>query len=374
MWTSCCVESRDLQPRLGPGGSLHRPREVALLESRHVGMRGDSTVSFDHMTFANIEGHEKPVTILKRALANRTLAHAYLFSGEEGIGKKMTAFALAAAVNCANRGPEGGCGECPSCRKVASGGHPDVHLLGPDGDEIKIDRIRQIQADLALKPFEGAKKTLIVDSAERMNQASANAFLKTLEEPPGDALILLITSMPQSLLPTIRSRCQEIRFQPLPRRTIAHALMKQRGLSEGDAWFLAALAQGSMGRSLEMGAEQEKTERDQIMTLWEGLPQRGAGEVLAIAEAYAKDRERLDRLLAVGVECLRDALIYRETGDERLLVQAGAVERYRRWGERFSVPKLLADLELFISSRNLLDQRVSAQLVAENLFFKQARG
>ncbi len=326
------------------------------------------------MTFTNIKGHEKPVTVLKRALANRTLAHAYLFSGEEGIGKKMTAFALAAAVNCANRGPEGGCGECPSCRKVASGGHPDVHLLGPDGDEIKIDQIRQIQADLALKPFEGAKKTLIIDSAERMNQASANAFLKTLEEPPGDALIILVTSMPQSLLPTIRSRCQELRFQPLPRHTLAQALVKQRGLSEGDAWFLAALARGSMGRGLEMDAEQEKAERDRTMTLWEGLSRMGPAEVLAVAEAYAKDRERFDRLLAVGVECLRDALVYRETGDERLLVQAGAGERYRRWGERFPVQKMLADLELFISSRDLLDRRVSAQLVAENLFFKPDRG
>ncbi len=325
------------------------------------------------MTFANIKGHGKPVTILKRALTNKMLAHAYLFSGEEGIGKKMTALALAAAVNCANRGPDGGCGDCPSCRKVASGGHPDVHLLGPDGDEIKIDQIRHIQADLALKPFEGAKKTQIIDSAERMNQASANAFLKTLEEPPGDALIILVTSMPQSLLPTIRSRCQEIRFPPLPRHTLAQALVKQRGLSERDAWFLAALARGSMGRGLEMDVEQEKAERHRIMTLWEGLSQMSAGEVLAIAEAHAKDREQFDRLLAIGVECLRDALIYRETGDERLLVQAGAGDRYRRWGERFPVQKMLADLELFISSRNLLDHRVSAQLVAENLFFKPGR-
>ena len=109
------------------------------------------------MNFAMIEGHERPITILKRALANNILAHAYLFSGEAGIGKKMTAFALAAAVNCPVGGGDGGCGECPSCRKVASGGHPDVHLIASDGDEIKIDQIRQVQAYLSLKPFEGAK-------------------------------------------------------------------------------------------------------------------------------------------------------------------------------------------------------------------------
>ncbi len=142
------------------------------------------------MSFAAIEGHEKPVTILKRALSNKTLAHAYLFSGEAGIGKKMTALALAAAVNCQNASEAGGCDVCPSCRKVATGGHPDIHLLVPDGEEIKIDQVRQVQSDLALKPFEGMKKTLIVDGVDRMNAASSNAFLKTLEEPPGEALIV----------------------------------------------------------------------------------------------------------------------------------------------------------------------------------------
>ncbi len=326
------------------------------------------------MVFNEIQGHERPISILKRALANETMAHAYLFSGDRGIGKKLTALTLAAAVNCPQRGPEGGCGECPSCRKVAAGGHPDVHVLVADGDEIKIDQIRQVQADLALRPFEGAKKTLIVDGAESMNPAASNAFLKTLEEPPGDALIILVTSMPQSLLPTIRSRCQEIRFQPLPRHTLAQALMNKRGLPEQDAWFIAALAQGSMGRGLEMDAEQEQKERDGVLDLWSSLPGMGDDEVLALAEGLSKDRERFDRLLDIGVECLRDAMVFRETGDEQLLVQRGAGERYRQWGEQVSLAGMLADLELFTLSRTMLDRRASAQLVAENLLFKLGRG
>ncbi len=322
------------------------------------------------MSFEDIQGHDKPVMILKRALANETLAHAYLFSGEEGIGKKMAALALAAAVNCGEAGPEGGCGVCPSCRKIASLGHPDVHILVPDGDEIKIDQVRQTQADLSLKPFEGAKKILIIDGAESMNVASSNAFLKTLEEPPGDALIILVTAMPQSLLPTIRSRCQEIRFHPLPRRTLAQALMQRRGLSEGDAWFLAALAQGSMGRGLSMDVDQEKAARDEVMALWDRLGAMGPGEVLAQAEALSKDRDRLERLLDIGVEWLRDALVYRATGEEKLLVHGTARDRHREWGERFPVPRMLADMDLFFASRSMLDRRVSAQLVAENLLLK----
>ncbi len=107
------------------------------------------------MKFSTIEGHEKSIRILQRAIANNTLAHAYLFSGQAGIGKKKTAFALAAAVNCLDARPEGGCGECPSCRKVDTLGHPDVHVLVPDGDEIKIDQIRQVQSDLRAQAVRG---------------------------------------------------------------------------------------------------------------------------------------------------------------------------------------------------------------------------
>jgi DNA polymerase-3 subunit delta' len=328
----------------------------------------------NRLSFKEIEGHDRPVTILKRALANKTLAHAYLFSGGEGAGKKMTALALAAAVNCGNAGPDGGCGECPSCRKVAAHVHPDVHVLAADGDEIKIDQVRQVQAELALKPFEGAKKILIVDGAESMNPASANAFLKTLEEPPGEALIVLISPLPQSLLPTIRSRCQEIRFLPLPRPILAQALMRKRGLSEEDAWFLAALAQGSLGRGLAMDVEHEKAAREELMALWSGLEQMNAGEVLTQAEAFSKDRDRLERLLDIGVEWLRDAIVFRETGDERLLVHGQGSDLHRQWIKRFSLQRMLSDIELLTASRGLLDRRVSAQLVAENLLMKLGRG
>jgi DNA polymerase-3 subunit delta' len=326
------------------------------------------------MKFSTIEGHEQSIRVLQRALANNTLAHAYLFSGQAGIGKKKTAFALAAAVNCVDARPEGGCGECPSCRKVDTLGHPDVRVLVPDGDEIKIDQIRQVQSDLSLKPFEGTKKVLIVDNAESMNAAASNAFLKTLEEPPGDALIILITAMPQGLLSTIRSRCREVAFHPLPRNTLARALMRKRGLTEEDAWFIAALAQGSLGRGLEMDSAQEKASRDEVATLWSGLAQMDPGEALALAETLAKDRERFERLIELGVEWLRDALVYRETGEERLLVYARAQRQYRQFADGHSLPGLLADMELFVMGRKLLDRRVSAQLVADNLFLKFGRG
>ena len=343
------------------------------------------------MSFSSIIGHDRPVSILKRAIQNDAVAHAYLFSGEQGIGKRLTAYAFAAALNCQTAGPAGGCGVCSSCRKAASGTHPDIRIVMPEShdeqllatlsnkeaakasDEIKIDQIRRAQESISLKPSEGQMKVLIVDSAETINDAAQNAFLKTLEEPPGDSLIILITSMPQSLLPTIRSRCQELKFQPLPRPVLAQVLQEKRGLDGGDAWFAAALSRGSLGRALDMDVEKEKSDREQFLTLWDGLGGMRNDEILTLADGVAKDREGFDRILDIGVEWLRDRLVYQETGDERLLVFPGGIDRIRGEQGRFSLPKALLDMDLFISSRTLLERRISAQLVAENLFLKLGR-
>lgn len=343
------------------------------------------------MPFSSIIGHDRQVDILKRALAHNALAHAYLFSGEPGIGKRLTAFALAAALNCDAPGPDGGCGACPACRRVAGGMHPDVRIVMPESrdeqllatksakeaekasDEIKIDQVRQAQESISLRPSEGRKKVLIVDGAETMNDTAQNAFLKTLEEPPGDSLIILVTAMPQSLLPTIRSRCQALAFQPLPRGILAGVIREKRGLDEADAWFAAALSRGSLGRALEMDVQKERTDREQFLALRDGLSAMSDDKVLALADGIAKDREGFGRILGIGVEWLRDRMVFRETGDERLLVFPAGADRIGREQDPSALARLLRDLDLFLESRTLLERHVSAALVAENLFLKLAR-
>jgi len=343
------------------------------------------------MTFDSIIGHDRQIDILRRALAHDALAHAYLFSGEPGIGKRLTAYALAAALNCEAPEAGGGCGVCPACRRVAGGIHPDVRIVLPESrdeqllatfsskeaekasDEIKIDQIRRAQDSISLKPSEGRKKVLIVDGAETMNEASQNAFLKTLEEPPGDSLIILITSMPQSLLPTIRSRCQALVFQPLPRHILAKELREKRGLSEEDSWFAAALSRGSIGSALAMDVQKEKAEREQFQALCDGLAAMRDDEILALADGIARDRDGFGRIIDIGIEGLRDRLVFQETGDERLLVFGGGADGVKGLPSQFARDKVLQEMELFIQSRTLLERRVSPPLVAENLFLKLGR-
>ena len=242
------------------------------------------------------------------------------FQERKGVGKKMTALALAATVNCGQAGPEGGCGECPVCRRTAAGTHPDVHLVMPESEneqllaamnakeagkassEIKIDQIRRAQESISLTPSEGSKKFLDRGrrrypehrGTERLPE-NAGGTARRLGHHPG-------RSRPQSLLATIRSRCQEIRFLPLSRQQLAAALEGTTGAAESDAWFLAALAQGQHGPGAGDGhrAGEKGRAAGGAGELWSALPDMSPAEVLARAEAFCKDRERFERLLDLG--------------------------------------------------------------------------
>jgi hypothetical protein len=157
-------------------------------------------------------------------------------------------------------------------------------------------------------------------------------------------------------------------FQPLPRRTLAAVLRERRGLDEADAWFLAALARGSLGRALAMDPSGERSAREQFLALVRGLGAMRHDEMLTLADRVSKDRDGFGRLLDLGTEWLRDRAVFGQTADERLLVFPDNVVRDREGGRRPFLPKVVRDLELFTESRTLLERRVSPQLVAENLF------
>ena len=166
------------------------------------------------MAFRDIIGQDKAINILVRTIQRGRIASSYLFAGEPGIGKKYTAVTLAKALNCLSS-PGDACDDCPSCRKIDSGIHPDFLLISPESGQIRVEEIRAIDEMLSLKAFEGRYKVVIVDDADAMNQYAANAFLKTLEEPPEESLIILVSSNPDRLPDTIRSRCSRINFTPL---------------------------------------------------------------------------------------------------------------------------------------------------------------
>jgi DNA polymerase-3 subunit delta' len=202
--------------------------------------------------FSDIVGQEEAIKYLKEVLVRGRLPHAYLFTGIPGVGKSTTAMALTQAMNCME--PERGeaCGICPTCRQVAGGNFPDFRLISPEGQKIKIGQIRELNRSTGYKLVSGNYRVNILQWAEHMNSEAANSFLKTLEEPPPGNLFILNVSETLDLPQTIVSRCQRVPFRPIPVSMIGDWLMRERGLDKEEAWVIARISEGSLGKAIQM--------------------------------------------------------------------------------------------------------------------------
>ncbi|GIX07086.1 MAG: hypothetical protein KatS3mg115_1489 [Candidatus Poribacteria bacterium] len=202
------------------------------------------------LSLRDVIGHQTAVQLLQRTVASGRVAPGYLFFGPPQVGKRTLALAFAAALNCESGG-EDACGVCLSCRKVADGTHPDVRVVEPEGNTFRIEQVREVSRQIALTPLEGRYKVYLLQKVETMRPEGANALLKTLEEPPGSGVLLLVTTNVNAILPTIRSRCQPIPLRPLPVRALEEELCR-RGISPERAHRIALMAQGRVGAAFDL--------------------------------------------------------------------------------------------------------------------------
>ena len=316
------------------------------------------------MPYGEIAGQENCLTILRRSLATGKTAHAYLFEGIEGCGKRKTAIAFIEAMFC---GREEGCGSCPSCRKIAKLQHPDLHLIEPDGEYIKIDQVRQLQRELALRPFEAPRKACIIDHAERLNPAAGNALLKTLEEPPGSALIILVTGKASAVLPTILSRCQQLHFPALSQEIIEKHLLESGSTAE-TARIAAALAGGSMKKAFEVSAEQALDARMGILERIDSLSTGDIAPLFAAAEEFSRDKESIPDMLDLLVTYLRDILLMQ--AGSRELVNADLVQLIERNALRWSPEQIMERIRHVFAARFALQRNVNPRLALDLLFMR----
>ena len=318
------------------------------------------------MPYGEILGQDNCLAVLKRSLATGRTAHAYLFEGTEGCGKKKAALAFIEAVFC---GRDEGCGSCPSCRKIAKLQHPDLHLVEPDGDFIKIDQVRQLQRELSLRPFEASKKACIIDGADRLNPASGNALLKTLEEPPGNALIILVTANADAVLPTIRSRCQRLHFPALPQETVEEFLMKT-GCSPETARIAAALAGGSLKKGIEISADEALAGRKEILEKIGALSTREITPLFAAAEDLAGNKEKALETLDLLAAYLRDILLIQ--GGSPNVVNGDLLPQIERDAGRYSPEEVMERIGHVFEARYSLQRNVNPRLALEVLFMRLA--
>lgn len=318
------------------------------------------------MIFSQILGHERQKDILRRVLASGRLAHAYLFTGPEGVGKRLMALALVRALFC----PQQGCGTCVACRKVDHFNHPDLHLLEPEGASIKIEQVRGIQREFSYRPLEAPRKVCLIEHPEKMQTAAANALLKTLEEPSGEALFILLSAHPEQVLPTIRSRCQPLPFGRLPAELLKKDLVRRLEIDETAGHLLAALSEGSFRKAL--GRDRDLflgTRRDFLKQVTALSP----GSVLPLFDlslSLAEDKERLPEFLEILEAFYRDVLLTLHGRPEDELVNIDLPDKIRRTAARETVASVLAKLEAIQTARHHLGRNVNRQLAMDHLLLQ----
>ncbi len=324
------------------------------------------------MSFADILGHDRIIEVLRRSLRNGKTAHSYLFEGVCGSGRRKSALALIQALFCTVL-PDDACGSCPSCRKIAGGNHPDIHFIAPlpDKRDISIEQLRGMQRDLSLRPYEAPRKACIIDPAERMSVGAANSLLKTLEEPPGNALIILLTENAGLLLPTVRSRCQLFRFAPLSLEHLL-TLLIQSGISSDSAALLAPMAGGSVQKALELDNESLTIRREAVLSSVAKLNLNRIATVFDASEELAGNREKTIELLDMLLSFYRDAvLLGAGTGD---IVNRSSRHEIESLAARRSFPKNLELLESIYETRRSVQRNANPKLAMDHLFMTLADG
>ena len=281
-------------------------------------------------TLRAIVGHQRVKALLAGAVKRGSVPPTLLFAGPSGVGKSLVAQATAAAINCLSplATVDGlaidACGECRSCDRIARGVHVEVSRLEPDDmGAIKIDVVRDVLERTAFRPFEGRRRVVIIDHAEALLDASQNALLKSLEEPPPSTMFILTTAVPAALLPTVRSRCMRLRFGRLTETEVAEVLTRDSDVSAKEAKAAAALADGSVGQAMALASTDLALLRELALQL---LRHAGAGRDVAsklqaattvISGGAKKERSREDvgLILRLVASMLRDVELLNAGGD-----------------------------------------------------------
>lgn len=328
--------------------------------------------------FGDIVGHRDRRQSLTRALDSGRVAHALLLEGPRGVGKATLAEALAAALLCA--APEHGqaCGRCPSCAKLDVASHPDLHRVRPnDKNNIVIESVRDMLQAIHLRAMEGGRKVVVIDDAHRMGAPVQNALLKTLEEPPRDTHLLLVTDRPAALLPTIQSRCQRLRLRPLSVPDVEEVIRRRApGTPEDARPLLARLSEGAPGVALALDFDALLERRDAVEALDRALAPESAGaagEAVQRAGELAKDRTRLAEFLEVWGVWSRDVAAV-ACGQPEAVVNVDRVPALERLAEARGTDVALARAEAILESRRQLELpfNLNATMVAEQLMLTLA--
>jgi DNA polymerase-3 subunit delta' len=324
------------------------------------------------MAFREIAGHRRLLALLSQAIARQSLTPSLILSGPDGVGKRLTALSIAQELNCLTPMDDGACGTCAVCSRIVRGTHPDVLTIEPgDTGSIKIEQVRAAIDRANYRPFEGRRRVTIIEEADALVPAAQNALLKTLEEPLPASVFVLVTSRPDTLLPTVRSRCAHLRFGRLQVSEVASVLEGTQGYSHTDALTAAAASDGSVRRALDLEADAFTEARNDA----EGLLQAAgrdprtrldqAKDLLKGGGTAASEREHLGARLMAMTALVRDAGLLASGGDVRLLANLDRRPAVDAMARTLGVDRIGRIFAAITRAEEALERNVSPKVVAD---------
>ena len=327
-----------------------------------------------NMQWNNIVGHKQVITQLCLMQQEDRIPHAMLFCGTDGVGKSLVAEALAAAILCHAPVNNQACGHCKACQVLAAGTHPDFFQIQPESETkaapaIRIEAVRKLQEEIARIPLLSERRVVIMQEADKMNEAAANCLLKTIEEPSGQIVFILLTSRPSALLDTIISRCMRVEFGILQPEELV-AILHQQGIEEPLAGKLASIADGSVSKALAMQDEELLNLQSQAFDLASAAGTLGVEQLLQLAKEMSNhSRERLIQWLGFLAMIYRDLLML-YSGSGLPLYNQSDIDRLSSLLNKYHQQELLQLLQLVQDYQKRLGSNVNTQLCLEGFLIR----
>ncbi len=322
------------------------------------------------MSFGDIIGQKAAIKILQEQLETGRINHAYLFTGKEGVGKKTLAQQFARSLICKEKSLDS-CDNCVDCRRIDHFNHPDVRIIGIEegSNKIKIAQIRELQKEIAYKPYESTWKIYIIDQADKMTSQAANSVLKTLEEPPGYAVIILLVEESSQLLTTVVSRCQQIKLQSISREMIRKYLVDQDIESE-KVKLISMLAEGSLGKALNLVNKGNFLEaREELLDFLSKLPEKGTVEIFNKVEEMVRLVKGDFLLFDLLSTWYRDIIMYRKENKEEI-INYDYLEKIKNQAKEYTIDNLISIIELINKYHGYIERNVRKDLTLQVMLLK----
>ena len=322
--------------------------------------------SGDKMNFEQFIGQEKIKKALKEIVQQKKLSHAYMFEGLDGMGKATLSKIFIQAVLCEDTS-DSPCGKCQSCIKFSSGNHPDFFTVSPKALSIGIDEIRKLQDDIIIKPIESEKKVYLIEQADKMTEQAQNCLLKTLEEPPGDSLLILCVKNAGAMLRTIQSRCVSIKFEAYKTEEIEAVLRKHNISNEESLGFASAFSQGVLGKAFLLVSDEFMQVREDILNFLSSIYGSRIENIIKTSSYFETKKDIIGEIFDIISSWYRDLAVCKASGNERLLINFDKKDIILKNIENYSEQDIVRIVKKIEEARRDIKRNVNLPMVLDNM-------